>query len=225
MHQQCTDSFCSNCRHSLRTANGRAQRASARNLNNNSTNGNHPVPVSDPVAPEVPPSRQPSMPPIPDSDPFPGHPDSDDPSVSMSRANSLAGGEEPAMSIADGRTRTTRKDKGKGKEANRGFRVKEEPGGIISLSPEPSLGLVRTLSGLTITRSSPVVQLNEDHCSSCRSLGALVYCDSCPRAFHLWCLDPPMETVDLPEGEKWFCPSCTIRKVCYRTTCLLDIRR
>lgn len=65
-----------------------------------------------------------------------------------------------------------------------------------SLSPDPSLGL-----------------LNEDHCSSCRSLGALVYCDGCPRAFHLWCLDPPMETVDLPElGERWFCPSCTIRK-------------
>lgn len=65
-----------------------------------------------------------------------------------------------------------------------------------SLSPDPSLAL-----------------LNEDHCSSCRSLGALVYCDGCPRAFHLWCLDPPMETVDLPElGERWFCPSCTIRK-------------
>ncbi|KIK91128.1 hypothetical protein PAXRUDRAFT_831105 [Paxillus rubicundulus Ve08.2h10] len=178
------------------TANGRAQRASARSLNNSNTNGNHPVPVpaSDPVAPEVPPSRQPSMPPVPDSDPFPGHPDSDDPSVSMSRANSLAGGEEPATSIADGRARSTRKDKGKGKESDRGFRVKEEPG-ISSLSPEPPLSL-----------------LNEDHCSSCRSLGALVYCDSCPRAFHLWCLDPPMETVDFPEGEKWFCPSCTIRK-------------
>ncbi|KIJ69621.1 hypothetical protein HYDPIDRAFT_179360 [Hydnomerulius pinastri MD-312] len=173
------------------TANGRAQRASARNLNNNNT---VPIPASDPV-PEVPPSRQPSMPLIPDSDPFPAQPDSDDPSMSMSRANSLPGGEEPTMSTSNGRARSTRKDKGKGKEADRGFRVKEESGGVSSLSPEPLLGL-----------------LNEDHCSSCRSLGALVYCDSCPRAFHLWCLDPPMEAVDLPEGEKWFCPSCTIRK-------------
>ncbi|KAF9228614.1 hypothetical protein BS17DRAFT_772249 [Gyrodon lividus] len=179
------------------TANGRAQRASARSLNNNTTNGSHcvPIPTCDPVVPEVPPSRQPSMPPVPDSDPFPAQPDSDDPSVSMSRANSLPGGEEPPTPTTNERARIMRKDKGKGKEADRGFKIKEEPGGISSLSPEPSLGL-----------------LNEDHCSSCRSLGALVYCDSCPRAFHLWCLDPPMEAVDLPEGEKWFCPSCNIRK-------------
>ncbi|KAF9239614.1 hypothetical protein BU15DRAFT_87926 [Melanogaster broomeanus] len=175
------------------TANGRAQRANARSLNNNSTNGNHPVPihVSDPVVPELSPSRQPSMPLIPDSDPFPAQPDSDDP---MSRANSLPVGEEPVTPTTNGRARSTRKDKGKGKEADRGFRVKEEPGGVSSLSPEPYLGL-----------------LNEDHCSSCRFLGALVYCDSCPRAFHLWCLDPPMEAIDLPDGEKWFCPSCTTR--------------
>lgn len=45
-------------------------------------------------------------------------------------------------------------------------------------------------------------------------MGALVYCDGCPRAFHFWCLDPPMEAVDLPEGDsRWFCPSCMIRKV------------
>ena len=53
---------------------------------------------------------------------------------------------------------------------------------------------------------------NEDHCSSCRSYGALVYCDGCPRAFHLWCLDPPMEGVD--DGDaRWFCPTCAARKV------------
>lgn len=57
-------------------------------------------------------------------------------------------------------------------------------------------------------------QTNEDHCSACRSLGALVYCDGCPRAFHWICLDPPMEATDLPEGEsRWFCPACTLEKV------------
>lgn len=41
-----------------------------------------------------------------------------------------------------------------------------------------------------------------------------MYCDGCPRAFHFWCLDPPMEAVDIPEGDmRWFCPSCTTRKV------------
>lgn len=167
------------------TANGRAQRANARSLNNSI------LPALDPVVPEVP-SRQPSVP-LPDSDSFPAQPDSDDPSLSLSRANSQPGGEEGIMSVTNGRGRTTRKDKGKGKEIDRGF-IKEEPV-QISLSPEPSLALP-----------------NDDHCSSCRSLGALVYCDSCPRAFHLWCLDPPMEAIDLPEGDKWFCPSCIIRK-------------
>ncbi|KAF8558422.1 hypothetical protein OG21DRAFT_1149976 [Imleria badia] len=177
-------------------ANGRAQRASARNLNNGSAHNNLsvPLPATEPPPSDVPPSRQPSFPPLPDSDPFPVQPESDDPSVSMSRANSLPGCEDYVPPTTSERARSTRKDKGKGKEIDRGFRVKEEPVGI-SLSPEPSLSL-----------------LNEDHCSSCRSLGALVYCDSCPRAFHLWCLDPPMEAVDLPDGEKWFCPSCIIRR-------------
>lgn len=167
------------------TANGRAQRANARSLNNSI------LPISDPVVPEVP-SRQPSVP-LPDSDSLPAQPDSDDPSMSLSRANSQPGGEEGTLSTTNGRGRATRRDKGKGKETDRSF-IKEEPV-QISLSPEPSLALP-----------------NDDHCSSCRSLGALVYCDSCPRAFHLWCLDPPMEAIDLPEGDKWFCPSCIIRK-------------
>jgi hypothetical protein len=53
---------------------------------------------------------------------------------------------------------------------------------------------------------------NDEHCSSCRATvsGELIYCDGCPRAFHLWCLDPPVET---PDVGKWFCPGCAPRKV------------
>ncbi|KAG0705324.1 hypothetical protein DFH29DRAFT_907317 [Suillus ampliporus] len=177
------------------TANGRAQRASARNMNSSA------IPPSDLMVPEVS-SRQPSIPPVPDSDPFPINPDFDEPSVS--RATSAPALDEllppqpqpPPPLVSNGRGRP-RKDKGKGKETEKSsVKIKEEPMATFSLSPDPSLGL-----------------LNEDHCSSCRSLGALVYCDGCPRAFHLWCLDPPMETVDLPElGERWYCPSCTMRK-------------
>ncbi|KIK40907.1 hypothetical protein CY34DRAFT_86462 [Suillus luteus UH-Slu-Lm8-n1] len=175
------------------TANGRAQRASARNLNSSA------IPPSDLIVPEAS-SRQPSIPPLPDSDPFPIHHDFDE--LSISRATSAPALDEPLPSplpppvVSNGRGRP-RKDKGKGKETEKhSVKIKEEPMATYSLSPDPSLAL-----------------LNEDHCSSCRSLGALVYCDGCPRAFHLWCLDPPMETVDLPElGERWFCPSCTIRK-------------
>lgn len=55
-------------------------------------------------------------------------------------------------------------------------------------------------------------QKNQDHCSACRFVGALLYCDSCPRAFHMWCLDPPMEDDDVPSGA-WFCPGCELQKV------------
>ncbi|KAG1801777.1 uncharacterized protein BJ212DRAFT_1398810 [Suillus subaureus] len=175
------------------TANGRAQRASARNLNSNA------IPPPDLIVAEAS-SRQPSIPPLQDSDPFPINHDFDE--LSISRATSAPALDEPLPPqlplpvVSNGRGRP-RKDKGKGKETEKhSVKIKEEPMATYSLSPDPSLGL-----------------LNEDHCSSCRSLGALVYCDGCPRAFHLWCLDPPMETVDLPElGERWFCPSCTIRK-------------
>ncbi|KAG1736760.1 hypothetical protein EDB19DRAFT_1720148 [Suillus lakei] len=174
------------------TANGRAQRASARNLNNSV------IPPSDLTVPEAS-SRQPSIPPLPDSDPFPINHDFDE--LSISRATSAPALDEPLPPqlpppvVSNGRGRP-RKDKGKGKETEKqSVKIKEEPMATYSLSPDPSLGL-----------------LNEDHCSSCRSLGALVYCDGCPRAFHLWCLDPPMETVDLELGERWYCPSCTIRK-------------
>ena len=134
-------------RYAPRIANGRAQRASARNLNNGGANSNLsvPLPASDPVPPDVPPSRQPSAPLFPDSDSFPVQPESDDPSMSMSRANSQPGCEDYVPPTISERSRSTRKDKGKGKDTDRGFRVKEEPIGIISLSPEPSLGLVRAL--------------------------------------------------------------------------------
>lgn len=131
-----------------RIQNGRAQRASARNLNNGGANSSLPVslPAFDPAHSDVPPSRQPSVPPLPDSDSFPVQPESDDPSMSISRANSLPGCEDFVPPTIGERARSTRKDKGKGKETDRGVRVKEEPGGIISLSPEPSLGVVRAFA-------------------------------------------------------------------------------
>ncbi|KAF9070348.1 hypothetical protein BDP27DRAFT_622160 [Rhodocollybia butyracea] len=100
----------------------------------------------------------------------------------------------PGQSSQGVSTRGKMKDKGKGKEVEIPLRIKEEPQ-PASLPPEPQVDLLN----------------NNDHCSACRSQGALVYCDGCPRAFHLWCLDPPMESID--EGDsRWFCPACTISK-------------
>ena len=33
----------------------------------------------------------------------------------------------------------------------------------------------------------------------------LLLCDGCPRAYHLRCLDPPLESVPVDD---WICPSC-----------------
>ena len=33
----------------------------------------------------------------------------------------------------------------------------------------------------------------------------LLLCDGCPRAYHIRCLDPPLESVPVDD---WICPSC-----------------
>lgn len=48
---------------------------------------------------------------------------------------------------------------------------------------------------------------NDEYCSACGGNGDLVCCDGCTRAFHLICVDPPMESVSqLPPD--WYCVSC-----------------
>ncbi|KFY67902.1 hypothetical protein V496_01351 [Pseudogymnoascus sp. VKM F-4515 (FW-2607)] len=48
---------------------------------------------------------------------------------------------------------------------------------------------------------------NDEYCSACGGNGDLVCCDGCTRAFHLICVDPPMESVSqLPPD--WYCVTC-----------------
>ncbi|XP_042325436.1 PHD finger protein 21B isoform X3 [Sceloporus undulatus] len=46
---------------------------------------------------------------------------------------------------------------------------------------------------------------HEDYCSACKHGANLQPCGTCPRAYHLNCLDPPVKTV--PKGV-WVCPKC-----------------
>lgn len=48
---------------------------------------------------------------------------------------------------------------------------------------------------------------NNDNCEECRGFGTLLCCSTCPKAYHLRCLDPPIEQMP-PDEEDWFCPSC-----------------
>ncbi|XP_033125936.1 bromodomain adjacent to zinc finger domain protein 1A-like isoform X2 [Anneissia japonica] len=56
-----------------------------------------------------------------------------------------------------------------------------------------------------VAEDSDEVSDHEDLCSSCHHGGELICCDSCPLAFHLECLDPPLSKV--PKGD-WNCSEC-----------------
>jgi chromodomain-helicase-DNA-binding protein 4 len=46
---------------------------------------------------------------------------------------------------------------------------------------------------------------HQDYCEVCQQGGEIILCDTCPKAYHLVCLDPELE--ETPEG-KWSCPTC-----------------
>lgn len=46
---------------------------------------------------------------------------------------------------------------------------------------------------------------HQDYCEVCQQGGEIILCDTCPKAYHLCCLEP--ELIEAPEGE-WFCPTC-----------------
>lgn len=65
---------------------------------------------------------------------------------------------------------------------------------------------------------------HQDYCEVCQQGGEIILCDTCPRAYHMVCLDPDMEKA--PEGT-WSCPHCvsvalSLPKVrlCIRRRCL-----
>ncbi|KAH9966508.1 hypothetical protein BC827DRAFT_1176408 [Russula dissimulans] len=115
----------------------------------------------------------------------------------VSRSSSVAFPED----VPQGSKAARPKEKGKGKP-----REKDVDKVVSRVKEEPSPATLPLFNSLSTAR-------NEDHCSACRSLGSLVYCDGCTRAYHLWCLDPPMEPADIPEGEsRWFCPGCEVNQ-------------
>ncbi|MPC34870.1 Chromodomain-helicase-DNA-binding protein Mi-2 [Portunus trituberculatus] len=46
---------------------------------------------------------------------------------------------------------------------------------------------------------------HQDYCEVCQQGGEIILCDTCPKAYHLVCLEPELE--EAPEG-KWSCPTC-----------------
>ena len=48
-----------------------------------------------------------------------------------------------------------------------------------------------------------------EFCHVCKDGGELLCCDSCPSAYHIFCLSPPV--AEVPTG-RWHCPRCSVGK-------------
>ncbi|CAJ0577942.1 unnamed protein product, partial [Mesorhabditis spiculigera] len=46
---------------------------------------------------------------------------------------------------------------------------------------------------------------HQDYCEACQKGGEVLLCDTCPKVYHMVCVDPDME--EAPEG-RWSCPQC-----------------
>uniref|UniRef100_G3TYY5 Chromodomain helicase DNA binding protein 3 n=1 Tax=Loxodonta africana TaxID=9785 RepID=G3TYY5_LOXAF len=74
--------------------------------------------------------------------------------------------------------------------------------------PLPPLGYVTVLGCPAVAGEEEVDGYETDHqdyCEVCQQGGEIILCDTCPRAYHLVCLDPELDRA--PEG-KWSCPHC-----------------
>uniref|UniRef100_A0A7M4EYU0 Chromodomain helicase DNA binding protein 5 n=1 Tax=Crocodylus porosus TaxID=8502 RepID=A0A7M4EYU0_CROPO len=114
------------------------------------------------------------------------------------------------------------KKKGKGKKvaglkfrfggiANKRKKGSSLPSPCVILSDAPGMAgddsaLLTSFVSLLIAEEGDGYETDhQDYCEVCQQGGEIILCDTCPRAYHLVCLDPELEKA--PEG-KWSCPHC-----------------
>ena len=88
------------------------------------------------------------------------------------------------------------------------------PGPPLSAAATPTPAVASSTAPDVAADSAPSVpresnEIDRDICFVCRDGGELLLCDSCPRCFHLYCVDPPL--AEIPEGD-WVCQYCPIPK-------------
>ncbi|KAF9952849.1 hypothetical protein BGZ70_000447 [Mortierella alpina] len=59
---------------------------------------------------------------------------------------------------------------------------------------------------VTVAGDGLAIENNNDYCEACLGLGEFICCDSCPKAFHFSCCQPPLDPHDLPD--EWNCNEC-----------------
>ncbi|CAO3566894.1 unnamed protein product [Mortierella alpina] len=101
---------------------------------------------------------------------------------------------------------------------NKRPKVQDHKNGHQSLtSIAPRLSLVRESDRMamvpkglvSVTGDEYALKHNNDYCETCLGLGQFICCDTCPKAFHFSCCNPPMDPANLPD--EWNCNECRAR--------------
>ncbi|KAG0353343.1 hypothetical protein BG005_007366 [Podila minutissima] len=79
-------------------------------------------------------------------------------------------------------------------------------------APAPTSKDIVSITGddLALKAGAYLFLYNNDYCENCLGLGRFICCDSCPKAFHFSCCQPPVDPVDLPD--EWNCNECRSKK-------------
>ncbi|XP_065564759.1 chromodomain-helicase-DNA-binding protein Mi-2 homolog [Artemia franciscana] len=91
-----------------------------------------------------------------------------------------------------------KEDSDKAKKMER--RAKNKRGSVLKTKKK-----LKTTTGLPGKGGDGYETDHQDYCEVCQQGGEIILCDTCPRAYHLVCLEPELE--EAPEG-KWSCPHC-----------------
>ncbi|KAK3842588.1 MAG: hypothetical protein J3R72DRAFT_442673 [Linnemannia gamsii] len=83
-------------------------------------------------------------------------------------------------------------------------RVKASPASSATAPAAPAV--VDQPKDAAISGVDAKVDHNNDYCEACSGLGEFICCDSCPKAFHFSCCQPPVDPLALPD--EWNCKEC-----------------
>lgn len=86
---------------------------------------------------------------------------------------------------------------------------KKSPKAFLSLPK--SLTIHENLISNSATPEIDATALNNDFCSCCGMTGMFLCCESCPKSYHFQCINPPVDSNNLPDF--WYCKECTKKKL------------
>ncbi|KAI8601732.1 hypothetical protein EDD21DRAFT_353396 [Dissophora ornata] len=77
-------------------------------------------------------------------------------------------------------------------------------------SKKPPKGSLALKDAVSVKGDELALKYNKDYCEACMGLGEFICCDTCPKAFHFSCCQPPVDPLHLPD--EWDCNECYAKK-------------